>query len=413
MYSQRYTLGGEDKLTVLIPQTLNTLYAQDKNLKCFINVQNRTNKVLEFTSRNNPVFAVNPKADFSFEVPNSAFSDLKFVVNITELDNTLINDYSNDILVTFTIGSSLGYGNNYNTNYYNLSNIIRRKLNIPMWSPYKDPDKTDVPIYKTRAFNDNETTKDIVHSEENVVKLNIDERYINTVRIYGNIFYHLAIIPISSGGQTSEDKNKNIMKYTYPRTPVVNNNSLRGWGACIIPGNYELIGIVNKYLNDSQVQQNGTIYYSGYDGVDTTLKLPAPCIINSSINIYKNNESGSTTSILGVPQILDTCNFSTLQLNDIYYTQYSSNVVNNIIDGVNLAGFSVQDKIVKSSWDIGKVNTVDVTFDIKNIANISQLKVNIDGSIYILTNYSKLSDEGIRQFEILVSATPDLYFELN
>ena len=169
MYSQRYTLGNEDKLTVLIPQTLNTLYAQDKNLKCFINVQNRTNKVLEFTSRNNPVFAVNPKADFSFEVPNSAFSDLKFVVNITELDNTLINDYSNDILVTFTIGSSLGYGNNYNNNYYNLSNIIRKKLNIPMWSPYKDPNDSNVPIYKTRGFNENETTKDITHSEENVV----------------------------------------------------------------------------------------------------------------------------------------------------------------------------------------------------------------------------------------------------
>ena len=243
--------------------------------------------------------------------------------------------------------------------------------------------------------------------------MNINERYINSIRIYGNIFYHLAIIPISSDGQTSEDKNKNIMKYTYPRTPVVNNNSLRGWGACIIPGNYELIGIVNKYLNDSQVQQNGTIYHSGYDGVDTELKLLSPCNINVSINVYKSLDNGNTTSIIGVPQILDTCNFSTLQLNDIYYTQYSSNIVNNIIDGVNLTGFSVQDKIVKSSWDIGKVNPIDVTFDIKNITNISEIKVNIDGNIFILTNYSKLSDEGIRQFNLLVSATPDLYFELN
>lgn len=407
MYSQRYTLGNEDKLTVLIPQTLNTLYAQDKNLKCFINVQNRTNKVLEFTSRNNPVFAVNPKADFSFEVPNTAFSDLKFVVNIAELDNTLINDYSNDILVTFTIGSSLGYGNNYNNNYYNLSNIIRRKLNIPMWSPYKNQYNENLARYETLNFEENETTKYIPHIETNNINLNIDERYINNIRIYGNIFYHLAIIPLSN------TSNENIMKYTYPRSPVVNNNTLRGWGACIIPANYELVGIVNKYLENSKVTQNNTIYYSGYDGVDTALQVPFPCDIKSTINIYKNTGNGNTSTILGDSQILDTCNFSTLQLNDIYYTQYSSNVVNNIIDGVNLAGFSVQDKIVKSSWDIGKVNVIDVTYNIKNISNISGFKIITDGSILILTNYSKLSEVGIRQFQLLVSATPNLYFELS
>lgn len=413
MYSQRYTLGGEDKLTVLIPQTLNTLYAQDKNLKCFINVQNRTNKILEFTSRNNPVFAVNPKADFSFEVPNSAFSDLKFVVNITELDNTLINDYSNDILVTFTIGSSLGYGNNYNNNYYNLSNIVRRKLNIPMWSPYKNPANENVARYETMNFVKNETTKYIHHSEDNTIKLNIDERYINNIRIYGNIFYHLAIIPISSDGIGVAEKNKNIMKYTYPRFPETANNTLRGWGACIIPANYELVGIANKYIANSQVIQNGTIYYSGYDGVDKAIQAPSPCIIKSAINIYKNTDNGNTSSILGDAQILDTCNFSTLQLNDIYYTQYSSNVVNNIVDGVNLTGFSIQDKIIKSSWDIGKVNPIDVTYNINNISNISEFKIDINGSINILTNYSKLYETDINWFQLLVSATPDLYFELS
>ena len=124
------------------------------------------------------------------------------------------------------------------------------------------------------------------------------------------------------------------MKYTYPRSPVVNNNTLRGWGACIIPANYELVGIVNKYIKDSQIEQNGTLYRSGYDGVDESLKFSLPCTINSKINFIKNSENESTSYILGTFQPLDICNFSTLQLNDIYYTQYSSNVVNNIVSDV-------------------------------------------------------------------------------